>query len=71
MSGVVDSIKGLVGGTTSAERAARRAAQAQEMQIAGEKARVKAIEDGQRAARGGGGRFVDFVDDKLKGTFGG
>lgn len=70
MSGIVDGITG-----RGARKQAALAEQAQATQAAGiaaERARVSAVEEGQRkAASGGGGGLLAFVDEKkLKTTLG-
>lgn len=43
----------------------------QQEAVAAETRRVRSVEEGQRRARQGGGGFLAFLDEQLKGSFGG
>lgn len=65
-------VKGLFGGGQDKQlREMRRAQQEQQAQLAEERRRLEAVEEGQRRVRTGGRGLLAFIDDQLSTTFGG
>ena len=65
-----DTVKAVFGGTTSAEKKAKKAQAEQSALLAAERDRIAKVEAGQKAVHSGGKGLLAFIEEQLPGTFG-